>query len=215
MRRKPVVIGIVGILVLTLVVAWIMTAILTPKEIDTTTWNGVKNHVRLQLTRMTLDDRQAFVHRPLFPDVYLAYVIDHETQYTFIQKSQIADWDINQETLEEAAGKNLEEVSQDIELQTFGPDKDGGIYMLIETGDGYDAARILLPSVRERVRQVLGDPFIAAFPMRDFLIFWNEDFSLQDQFVEEVRLQFTEEPEYPLSPSIFRFNGNSIEVAES
>jgi len=189
-----------------------MFALLQPKEVDVTTWKGVKNHVRLQLTRMTINEQTDLVHRLFLPEIYLGYVIPLGDSYTFVKKKQLEEWGIPQEMLEEAAGRNLTKTSKKVKFDT-GSLGGNGAYIIIETGDGYDAARILLPIIRDKVKAILGEPFIAALPTRDFLIFWNEGLTIQAEFAEEVRKQFKEDKEYPLSPQLFRFFGDTIEVS--
>jgi hypothetical protein len=74
----------------------------------------------------------------------------------------------------------------------------------IETKDGFDAARILIPRLREFLAGRLGSPFRFAIPNRDFLICWNAGAS--SRFAEftasKVQKDFESQP-YPLSPHVF------------
>jgi len=48
--------------------------------------------------------------------------------------------------------------------------------ILFQTLDGYDASRVLLPDLHERLREHLGSPFSAGIPNRDILLcFRNEE----------------------------------------
>ena len=47
--------------------------------------------------------------------------------------------------------------------------------VILQTLDGYDASRILLPALHERLKRLLGTPFAAGIPNRDFAI-WPQDF---------------------------------------
>ena len=41
--------------------------------------------------------------------------------------------------------------------------------------DGYDASRILLPTLHERLKEHLGSPFAAGVPNRDILLCFRDD----------------------------------------
>ena len=47
--------------------------------------------------------------------------------------------------------------------------------ILFQTMDGYDASRVLLPDLNEKLRDHLGSPFAAAIPNRDILLCFRDD----------------------------------------
>jgi hypothetical protein len=57
--------------------------------------------------------------------------------------------------------------------------------------DGYDASRVLLPTLHERLRPYLGSPFGAAIPNRDILLCFRNDTEtvarLKNQVGEDYR----------------------------
>jgi uncharacterized protein YtpQ (UPF0354 family) len=55
--------------------------------------------------------------------------------------------------------------------------------------DGYDASRILLPTLHERLREHLGSPFAAGIPNRDILLCFRND----DETVDRLKGQIAED----------------------
>ncbi len=76
--------------------------------------------------------------------------------------------------------------------------------LAIQTGDGYVAARLLLPAMRKLAIEHLGEPCYAAVPNRDFLIMWSQ--SNAEEFQTLVRGQVRQDFEsqsYPLTSTVF------------
>ena len=90
------------------------------------------------------------------------------------------DWKIDRETLHEAAIENLVKRSESMSAHAA-QDDDGRINLILfQTMDGYDASRVLLPNLHEKLREHLGSPFCAAIPNRDILLcFRNEDATVE------------------------------------
>jgi uncharacterized protein YtpQ (UPF0354 family) len=172
-------------------------------------WVAARDIIRPQLTAETLP----VVQRPFSPGIYIALVLHHGDQYVFINDADLEVFGVTAEEAWEQALDNLDAASTDIELQVFEADG-GGKYAIIESGDGYDAARILLPSVRANVADQLGEPYIGAVPTRDFLIFWQADFPLYKKFLDQVKVEFGNGGDHALSPELFRFEGDKVEVSE-
>ena len=69
-------------------------------------------------------------------------------------------------------------------------DEDGKINLILfQTMDGYDASRLLLPTLHEKLREHLGSPFAAAVPNRDILLCFRND----DETVGRLREQIAED----------------------
>ena len=71
-------------------------------------------------------------------------------------------------------------------------DENGNVNLILfQTMDGYDASRILLPTLHERLKEHLGSPFAAGIPNRDILLCFRNDpetvDSLRDQINSDYR----------------------------
>ena len=71
-------------------------------------------------------------------------------------------------------------------------DEAGQVYLILfQTMDGFDASRVLLPTLHERLREHLGSPFAAGIPNRDILLCFRNDEEtvgrLKGQIAEDFR----------------------------
>lgn len=164
-------------------------------------WDAIRDKVMLQLIPVSNKEKIDAIRRPFSDEVDIGYVIDGETKYAFINEDKLKEWNISEEDLHEEATANLEETSEDIEIEFT--TMEGYAYGILEVLDGYAAARILLPSIRERMAVELDEPYVAGIPTRDFLIAWPKDFPIHQHFAEQVRKEFETEESYPLSPNLF------------
>ena len=77
--------------------------------------------------------------------------------------------------LHELSIKNLVLRSEALSAQAAEDDNGAINLILFQTLDGYDASRVLLPTLHERLRGYLGSPFGAAIPNRDILLCFRND----------------------------------------
>lgn len=126
---------------------------------------------------------------PLIPGLRVAYAIDSDRSIAYIPRPQFKAWKIATEELHEVALENLICRSESMNAQAA-QDESGQINLILfQTGDGYDASRILLPTLHERLREHLGSPFLAAIPNRDILLCFRND----DETVGRVKTQVEED----------------------
>ena len=136
-------------------------------------------------------DQRTMITEPLIEGLSVAYAIDSDRTIAYIPEPQFADWKIDRETLHEAAIENLVKRSESMSAHAA-QDDDGKINLILfQTMDGYDASRVLLPNLHEKLREHLGSPFCAAIPNRDILLcFRNDDETvsrLRDQIADDHR----------------------------
>ena len=117
-------------------------------------------------------------------------------------------WGVPAADIYERAVENLNRASAEVPMHFgSGPDR----FIAIEAGDGYDAARLLVPGLRRFIAEHLGSPFLAAVPNRDFLICWATDAS--PSFHEFARGKVSKdnaEQPYSLTAEIFVASPDAI-----
>jgi hypothetical protein len=134
-------------------------------------------------------------------DVAIAIVVDQENSYSYVREEDLSVWSKTRESVRERAVDNLNRASAGMQMQSSdGPDK----FVGIQVADGYDAARILIPGLRELLASQLGSPFYVGIPNRDFLICWSASCSqrFHDFARGKIAKDFEVQP-YPLSPEVF------------
>jgi hypothetical protein len=119
----------------------------------------------------------------------VAYAIDQDRTISYIPRQRFEDWKLSVEELHELAIENLVKRSETLAAHAAEDDAGEVNLILFQTMDGYDASRVLLPTLHERLRQYLGSPFGAAIPNRDILLCFRND----DQTVARLRKQVAED----------------------
>jgi hypothetical protein len=144
---------------------------------------------------LVLNDQLAnTVHREtltqsLVPGLRIAYGIDSDRSIAYIPRLQFDMWNVPLEDLHEAAISNLVSRSEAMNAQVA-QDESGKIDLIIfQSGDGYDASRILLPTLHDRLREHIDSPFVAAIPNRDILLCFRHE----PETVERVKAQVEED----------------------
>jgi hypothetical protein len=129
--------------------------------------------------------------QPLVPGLCVGYVIDGDRTISYVPWAALKRWDVNLERLHERALANLVGRSESMNAHAA-QDESGRINLILfQTLDGFDASRLLLPSLHDRLREHLGSPFVAAIPNRDILLCFRNDRetveSLRDQINSDYR----------------------------
>jgi hypothetical protein len=131
------------------------------------------------------------VNTPLVDGLITAYAIDQDRTISYIPPERFVDWDITVEQLHELAIENLVARSESLAAHAAEDDNGEVNLILFQTMDGYDASRVLLPTLHEKLRGFLGSPFGAAIPNRDLLLCFRDDKEtvarLKKQVAEDYR----------------------------
>jgi hypothetical protein len=136
----------------------------------------------------------SMITQPWIEGLVIGYAIDHDRTIAYVSKQQFADWKIDLDEMREIAMTNLANRSEGIEAHAA-QDDDGSVNLvLFQTMDGYDASRILLPSLYTRLRDHLGAPFAAGIPNRDILICFRDDPDLIRRVKYQVAADFRSMP---------------------
>lgn len=129
------------------------------------------------------------VTQPLIEGLTVAYAIDNDRTIAYLNRSHFTDWKITLEELHDTAMDNLLSRSESMNGHAA-QDDDGRVNLvLFQQMDGYDASRILLPTLHEKLREHLGSPFAAAIPNRDILICFRHD----AEMLERLRTQISDD----------------------
>lgn len=157
---------------------------------------GSFDELKDRILPMILADKDVAAHRntvtqPLIEGLHVAYAIDSDRTIAYIPEIHFERWNITRDELHEAAIANLVTRSEAMNAHAA-QGEDGRVNLILfQTMDGYDASRVLLPTLHEKLREYLGSPFAAGIPNRDILLcFRNDDETvarLRDQIAEDHR----------------------------
>ena len=115
------------------------------------------------------------VSEQLVEGLRIGYAIDNDRTIAYIPQAHFANWGVSEDELHDVAIENLIRRSEQMSAHAA-QDEDGRISLIIfQTMDGYDASRVLLPTLHEKLREHLGSPFCAGIPNRDILLCFRND----------------------------------------
>ncbi len=132
--------------------------------------------------------------QPLVPGLCIGYVIDGDRTISYVPWSALKRWHVDIERLHERAIGNLVDRSESMNAHAA-QDESGRINLILfQTLDGFDASRLLLPSLHDRLREHLGSPFVAAVPNRDILLCFRNDGETVDSLRDQINSDFRTMP---------------------
>ncbi len=132
--------------------------------------------------------------QPLVPGMCIGYVIDGDRTISYVPWAALKRWDVDLERLHERAIANLVSRSESMNAHAA-QDESGAINLILfQTLDGFDASRLLLPSLHDRLREHLGSPFVAAIPNRDILLCFRNERDTVDSLRDQINSDFRTMP---------------------
>lgn len=147
-------------------------------------------------------NREQVAHVPFVNGTVVVFVIDMPQMTVSVTTEQMLRWGVTADDLEELARENLANQSQELELQVV-TSKEGGRAIVVAEQDGYDAARLLLGNLYQRLAARLGGDFYVATPARDMFVAMSIG---PDSFVQRLASRVNEDFRrlpYPISPHMF------------
>lgn len=129
------------------------------------------------------------VSQQILDGLAVGYALDSKNTLAYVPKTIFGTWGITLDELHETAMANLVARSETLAAHAA-QDDDGRVNLiLIQTMDGYDASRILLPGLHDHLREHLGSPFVAGIPNRDILVCFRDE----PKMVERLRQQVADD----------------------
>ena len=139
-------------------------------------------------------DAASVVTQPLVPGLQVAYAIDSDRTIAYIPRAAFKRWKLSVDELHEIAIENLVKRSESINAHAAADDDGAVNLILFQTMDGFDASRILLPTLHGRLREHLGSPFVAGIPNRDILLCFRNDEQTVERLSEKISEDYRQMP---------------------
>jgi len=111
-------------------------------------------------------------YREFLGDLMIAYVIDEERSVAYINEEHLDRWNMSVHDLHEQALVNLRRRSERVKYTTVGTDEQQ--LFIFNSGDGYDASRLLLSEVLAEWARAVPGNLVIGIPNRDFLIAFSD-----------------------------------------
>ena len=147
-------------------------------------------------------DREQVAHIPFVNDTVIVFVIDMPHMTVSITVEQLMRWGLTSDDLDIIARQNLGNYAPHLEIQ-FVESAEGGRAAILAVQDGYDAARLLLDSLYERLSPELKGNFYVAVPARDmFLALTCDPSEFVERLHKRIQLDYKRLP-YPITNQFF------------
>jgi uncharacterized protein YtpQ (UPF0354 family) len=147
-------------------------------------------------------DREQVAHIPYVNGTVVVFVIDMPQMTVSITVEQVVRWGLQPDDLDDIARENLARYTPDLQIQLV-ESVEGGRAAIVSAQDGYDAARLLLGSLHDRLAPELDGDFYVATPSRDMFLALSVG---PDPFVERlarrIAMDYRRLP-YPITKSLF------------
>ncbi|WP_428938426.1 DUF1444 family protein [Fontivita pretiosa] len=152
---------------------------------------------------------EMMITQPLVAGLVVAYAVDSERSLWYIPRVAFQRWNISLDDLHEKAIENLVERSQAIAAHAA-QDESGKINLILfQTMDGFDASRLLLPTLNSRLREHLGSPFAAGIPNRDILLCFRSDPQTVDRLRDQIAKDYRQMP-HPITDRLLLVTPDGI-----
>ncbi len=147
-------------------------------------------------------DQEQVAHVPFVNDTVVVFVLDMPQMTVSITIEQMIRWGLQVDDLDQIARENLGGYAPDLQIQLV-DSSEGGRAAIVSRQDGYDAARLLLDSLHDRLAPELHGDFYVAAPARDmFLALTCDPQEFVQRLKKRVRAEFKRMP-YPITESLF------------
>lgn len=141
-------------------------------------------------------------HVPYVNETVIVFVIDMPHMTVSVTTEQMIRWGLSVDELDEISRKNLRRYAPSLEFRTM-DSTDGGRAIMLSAQDGYDASRLLLDGLFERLAPEMGGDFLVATPSRDMFLALSPN---PEEFVGRVQSRvdhdFMRLP-YPITNRLF------------
>jgi uncharacterized protein YtpQ (UPF0354 family) len=147
-------------------------------------------------------DREQVAHIPFVNGTVIVFVIDLPDMTVSISTEQLVRWGLTTDELEEVARVNLGSYAPELNVQIM-QSGDGGRAAVVSLRDGYDAARLLLTHLHERLAPELKGDFLVATPARDIFVAMSRG---PGQFIDRIMGRIDEDYRrlpYPITRNLF------------
>lgn len=160
-----------------------------------------------------LDTKVPVLRRVILEDeLELFAAVDTGRTLRMLSENDLNEWDgVDADKVFFFARENLQALAQEMELQALAGEDGKPRAIIIAQGDSYDASRLMLPELYNKLSEVLGENLLVGIPNRDFMIVLTAD---DEELVENVSSQVKIDAEtrpYSISGKLYKLTKDGVE----
>ena len=148
--------------------------------------------------------------RSLCPGIELALVLAYEGRARYVRTDEVSAWQDLEDAVVAQAVENL--ASRSGRARFASVDTDHGRLVVARSGDGLDAARLLLPGLSSVLGSALPGPHAVAVPHRDTLLACSADDAHAVAFLRQRAEDDAARAPHRISSVVLRVDGRTMEV---
>jgi uncharacterized protein YtpQ (UPF0354 family) len=164
--------------------------------------------------RSYLDSHSANQHSLMsewLADVVICYALRNRDIFRFVTTADAGRWQMDAQALHQVAVANLCRLAWPTKLEGS-RQRDGGRLIVVVTGDGLAASRLLHPELHRVFSAALGSPFRAGIPDRDTLVLYSDRRRLAQRTERQLRKDYRTSG-YSITPRPFLVTPDGIAPA--
>lgn len=187
----------------------------SPETLMPEQWEAAASRLRPQLISNRYSEISDAIRFPFSSEVYSAIVVDAPNGYAYVKEHNAEQWGKSPLEIMEVARDNLRDASAGVKSHFVPSER----LVVMQTNDGYDAARILVPEIRRGLLQAIAGntngAIFVGIPNRDFLIGWPIDAAsaVQNGILQQLRMD-ADQQHHPLTGVPFRVTLEAITPLE-
>lgn len=154
----------------------------------------------------------ALASRPLVGDLHVALVLGYEGRARYVRADEVATWIVGAPGAHDQALANL--ARRSVSARFAEVLTDAGVLVVARSGDGLDAARLLLPGLFDVLSRVLDGPIVAGVPHRDTLVATSARGSALEVLRARIEDDAARAP-HAISTSLFEVTAHGLRLFSS
>lgn len=177
-------------------------------EIPIPSWEESKNNVYLSLFPSTHDFAD-YINEPVTSDFNTYYLYYDGKQYTWLNKQQLEDWNIDEATFKKQVEINMNTLLEASSIETMTLENGTTLAYFDTEIEELKSALLMSSKLKQKISSILGWPIYSVLPVRDFCYM----FSLQDKDLLIDSLGSTVVKEY--NESGYEITKEIIEISDN
>jgi len=129
----------------------------------------------------------------------------------YVTYQDLRDWNVSHSVVHVTAVQNLERLTEGKRVTKLDTPQGGRPMYIWHVEDGYDAARILLPTWLDEVAEVVPGNLLVGVPHRNWLVAISDADPMLVKFVRKKIMDEHHSASFPVSPFLYLWTGEQLQ----